>query len=247
MKAKRILFKAYWGNRGWKENEDRGMDRDDFEYAKSKGLMFDHLNITRESLLEKLTTLVQQTEKKKLSDAFLGSLSNRKVHWRSALASYANSVRILAAPELNQAYLGYGINIDLNILNFERLKWGGVRHFIGVYNYLDLLLFKNEQIPEPTENDKGLMKTLLETIDNAEGDCTPARLRAKLKDIIPGSKQELHLLIEIMACAEILKANTPGRPLTGKADWFFAIDWRGEDKYNRAALQNYFGGYGLQF
>ena len=43
-KAKSILFKTYWTSQGWKHEFET--DPTDFDYAKSKGLMFDTISMS---------------------------------------------------------------------------------------------------------------------------------------------------------------------------------------------------------
>lgn len=44
-------------------------------------------------------------------------------------------------------------NEDLNVLNFERIKWGGLRHGDLLYTLFDLEQFTKEEIPEPVTDD----------------------------------------------------------------------------------------------
>ena len=53
---------------------------------------------------------------------------------------------------------------DLNVLNFERLKWGGVRHGDLLYTYFDLREFAKEVVDEPTEADLTLFRCILQAI-----------------------------------------------------------------------------------
>jgi len=44
-KAKKILFSTYWKN-GWLDGDDSYTSPEEFEYAKSRGLMFDSFTIS---------------------------------------------------------------------------------------------------------------------------------------------------------------------------------------------------------
>ncbi|WP_447768911.1 hypothetical protein [Sphingobacterium faecium] len=57
------------------------------------------------------------------------------------------------------------------------------------------------------------------------------------------TKDERKILIEILACIDILKPVSYDRSGRGKHDWTFVEYWRGEDKYNEEALNKYFGKY----
>jgi hypothetical protein len=245
-KAKKILFKTYWTSAGWATDESRKTEAEDFEYAKIKGVMFDPLTITQTDLLVKIRKIVSSTSVKKVTDAFLCSLTNKRLDWRSGLASYTNAQRLLINSDVPDFYLGHGINEDLNILNFERIKWGGVRHNNGLYNWLDLSLLSKEDIPYPTQKDIDILKSILFVIDKSGAGETPSKLRDRLKEVFQWSKEERHMLMEILGCADIIKPLRFDRKEPGKHDWTFVLHWRGEDKYNKQNVKKYFGEYGIQ-
>jgi len=245
-KAKDILFKTYWTSVGWTSDQNRKTDKADFEYAKAKGLMFETLTISKSELVDNLQKILKQVPLKKITDAFLSSLTNKRLDWRSGLASYANAQRLLIDNNAHDFYLGHGDNEDLNVLNFERIKWGGVRHNNGLYNWLDLTLLNKENVSSPTEQDIGTMKLILDVIDKSENGETPSKLRDRLKDVLKGSKEERHVIMEILGCANILKPSRFDRKEPGKHDWTFVLHWRGEDKYDRANVRKYFSQYGIE-
>jgi len=245
-KAKNILFKTYWTSAGWVRDEDHKIDSADFEYAKEKGLMFDPLTISKADLISNLNNIIQNISMKKVSDAFLCSLSNKRLDWRSGLASYVNIKRLLTDNNVLDYYYGHGKNIDLNILNFERIKWGGVRHYCGLYNWLDLSLLERENIPTPSEHDIETLKEILKVIDKSEQGETPSKLRDRLTEVFKASKDERHILMEILSCADILKPLRFDRKEPGKHDWTFVLHWRGEDKYDKQKVNEYFSKYGIE-
>jgi hypothetical protein len=245
-KAKDILFKTYWTSVGWVMDENRKIVAEDFEYAKEKGLMFDPLTISKSELISKLDNTIQNISKKKITDAFLCSLTNKRLDLRSGLGSYENGKRLLTEKNINDYYLGYGENRDLNVLNFERIKWGGVRHHSGLYNYLDLSLLEKENVPLPTKNDIEILKSILKVIDNSEHGEPPSKLRDRIKEVYKASKSELSVLMEILGCADIIKPLRFDRKVPGKHDWTFVLHWRGEDKYDKQKVKEYFGEYGIE-
>jgi hypothetical protein len=245
-KAKDILFKTYWTSAGWIDGENRQTTPEDFDYAREKGVMFDPLTITKSELISRLSKIIQEIPLTKITDAFLCSLTNKRLDWRSALGSYANAKRLLSQPGIPDRDYGYGENEDLNILNFERIKWGGVRQFSGLYNWLDLTLLNKEEIPAPTSQDIETLKAILRTIDHAAAGDTPGHLRDNLKDVFKASKDERHVLMEILSCAGILQPLRDDRKEPGKHDWHFVLHWRGEDKYNKENARSYFGKYGIE-
>lgn len=244
-KAKQILFQTYWSAKGWREKPVTTPD--DFLYAKEKGMMFDPFTISHDDCVSQIVDLADSISKDQAAKAFLSSLSARRLDWRSGIASY--SIAKLMTPhtytpvESGRSYqdgkvtavsytckvcqdLKHGVigrknyaNSDLNVLNFERFKWGGGRHGDLLYTLFDLKQLKKEQIP--------------------------GVLRDKLKNV-PGLKSnqdERLVLIEILACAEVLTPKFYHRPTSGKHDWKFAEYWRGEDGYCTEVIENYFGKY----
>lgn len=270
-KAKQILFKTYWSSQGWIDRKDRFTDPNDFEYAKSKGLMFDSITMSHDECIDNIVTLVKQISKKKVCKAFLSSLSSRRLDWRSSISSYYLGGKMKLhkyTPKVSghsyedgkivhTAYtcgicreVQYGvignknyIDADLNVLNFERIKWGGVRHGDLLYTYLDLRCFSEEDIPEPTTEDKKIFKDILEVISTSQPQDAPGVLEKRLKDVIKGNKAERQILIEILACIGLLEAKSYDRPIRGKNDWVYVTYWRGEDKYNKDVLDEYFSMY----
>jgi hypothetical protein len=242
-KAKKILFQTYWSAQGW--NREYKIEPEDFEYAKSKGLMFDPITISKEEIIARLNTITNEISLKKITDGFLCSLTNNRLDWRSGLASFANAKRLLENIDIDQRLYSDGKDKDLNVLNFERIKWGGVRHAEGLYNLMDLELLHNETIPEPSNNDIEIFKSILAKLENAEPNETPSAFRDKLSDVFNKSKYERAALMEILGCAEIIKSLSFDRKVAHKNDWTFCTYWRGEDKYNKTNLKIYFRNYGF--
>lgn len=256
-KAKKILFDTYWKN-GWVDNPTTPVA--DFEYAKSRGLMFDPFSITHDECIKQINTLVNNISFDLVAKAFLSSLSTRMLSLRSGVASYFIAKQISLhsfKPTKDTKYLCnicrdtmYGVvgykdykNEDLNVLNFERIKWGGVRHGDILYTLFDLQQFIKEDISEPNDEDIRLFRNILYVIENCEPNDYPSSLEKKLKDVIKSSKDERDILIEILACIGILKPKSFDRPVKGKSDWVYVEYWRGEDKYDKDTVNNLFGKY----
>ncbi|HEY9132883.1 MAG TPA: hypothetical protein VIM98_14115 [Dyella sp.] len=266
-RAKQILFDTFWRN-GWIDSDYRNTPPEDFEYAKAQGLMFDPLVITHDALIERIVDLVEGMPPGKPAKAFLCSLSTRRVDWRSGLASWYVAKRVSTHIYQNLRRLGghsfkNGVSIpywryecgvcagqdtywqeDLNVLNFERVRWGGVRHGDLIYTLLDLEQLEKAEIPEPTSEDVEILKGILEVATSLRPNDAPGALRERLKDVVPSSKEERSRLLEIMACAGILEALAPNRPrLGGTPDWKFIANWRGQDGFNAMVVEALFGAW----
>lgn len=149
---------------------------------------------------------------------------------------YITSYTCKICRDLKYGVIGHEdyVNEDLNILNFERIKWGGVRHGDLMYTLFDLEQFSKEQITEPTEIDIEIFKTILCVITSCNTGDYPSVLCDKLKDIpnLKSNKDERAMMIEVLACIGILKPMSTDRATRGKHDWTFAEFWRGEDGYD---------------
>ena len=268
-KAKDILFKTFWKS-GWIDNPKTS--KEDFEYAKSKGMMFDPITISHDDCVREICDLSEKIPMDKVSKAFLCSLSTRRLDWRSGIASYFTAKQIIPH-SFNKAVSGHGydkngninytsytcgvcrdlkygiigdekyIKEDLNVLNFERIKWGGVRHGELLYTLFDLRQFDLEDISEPSEEDIAIFKNMLTLIAASGKDDYPGALEKRFAGAVPSSKNERQVLIEILACIDVLKPGSFDRPIRGKNDWTFAEYWRGEDSYDQEAVNRNFGKY----
>lgn len=271
-KAKNILFQTYWKN-GWIDRKERKIDPVDFSYAKEKGLMFDPFTISHDECVKRIIGIANTMTIEEVAKGFLSSLSTRRLDWRSGVGSYF--IARLFTPHkyrpvvsghsyengkiVHTAYtceickeLKYGVrgdefyeNEDLNVLNFERIKWGGIRHGDLIYTLFDLEQFAKEQITEPTKDDIEIFKGILSVVDSCQPGDYPSVLRDRIKDVpnLKSSKDERSIIIEILACIEVLKPASYNRPTSSKNDWTYAEFWRGEDKYNQDAVDKYFGQY----
>jgi len=270
-KARKILFETYWSNKGWKENPSTSPK--DFLYAKEKGVMFDRITIDHNECIEKIIKTVSSIQIEDIAKAFLSSLSTRRLDWRSGIASYhiakmipkhtytpivAGYHYIDGKPKITSytcevcKNLKYGIKgkekyqeEDLNVLNFERMKWGGVRHGDLLYTLFDLTEFKKVNPPEPTETDIEIFRNILDKINSCHPGDYPSKLRDKLADIpnLKSNKEERSVMIEILACIGILNPKSWNRTEPGKHDWTYAVFWRGADGYDENIVKKYFGKY----
>lgn len=69
---------TFWSSSGWKQ-ERESFSGEEFEYAKSKGLMFDPITITHNEIINRLHELHQQkATKERVAAAFLHSLSTKR-------------------------------------------------------------------------------------------------------------------------------------------------------------------------
>lgn len=262
--AQKILFDTYWSANGWKDR--RSITEEDFQYAKSKGLMFDDILISHDQTVDWLLEVLAKTDKKKVTDAFLASLSTRQLALRSALGSYA-----LARTFPNHTLLPFGNThvphcricgetdnsqtlTDLNVLNFIRINWGGsVHHTDSLYAAFDLSQLNSAEVPQPTEVDFALFNQILAVIASCGPNDKPNQLEKKLSGVFKSNQNERRTIIELLGISGILHPKgrssyfyqfVPKQERVNRTDWVYPVEWwRGADGVNEDALHFYFAAY----
>lgn len=260
-KAKKILMQTFWTSQGWRSSH-APFSGDDFEYAKSHGLMFDPLTIRHDELISRLKELHAIIPKERVAAAFLHSLSTRKVYLRSALSSWALTAELPLHTYGEQhvvhpSYSSCGhcnskkllsdadyTNADLNVLNFERVKWGGIRLNHLLYCWLDLELLSREEEAAVQEEDVSILKNLLQAAESCSEHEGPRKLEKRWKDSLASSKNERDVLMEVLGFAGVLAAKDTPRTRKGwDSDFVSMAVWQGSDEYSRERANHFFGGF----
>ncbi|MBH5398741.1 hypothetical protein HZZ13_13195 [Bradyrhizobium sp. CNPSo 4010] len=268
-KALQILLDAYWSPRGWKRDEP--VDRADFEYARQAGYMFDSVTVTHDDMVARLVSVRTRMNLERVADAFLASLSTRRLELRSALGSFSCAAQFPLHGLLEQAtrrapsgrlYCGicgrYGDSgpeqQDLNILNFERWKWGGVRHLDPLYCWFDLAQFEKIAQVAPTQTDHSILARIIDIASNLAPAARPGELESRISRVVKSNSAERRTLIQILGYCGVLKpAGRNGflqaftadelrdRPPDRANDWAYpVIWWRGADGVDMDALSRVF-------
>jgi hypothetical protein len=259
--AKKILLDTFWTSAGWKSSP-AAFTGENFDYAKSKGVMFDPLTITHDEIVLRLHELHQRITKERVAAAFLHSLSTKKVYLRSALSSWAltSGLPVHTYEQRRSVRPNYSscgdcnfhklmsdrehINNDLNVLNFERVKWGGIRLNVLLYCWLDLELFSKEESFESTAEDVTILSRMLEAIQACADHESARMLEKRWKEVIPSSKNERDVMMEIWGYAGLLvPRETPRKRRGGSHDYNSVAEWQGDDGYSQEALEFYFGAF----
>lgn len=263
-KAVNILLKTYWSSAGWKT--EKNVSTPDFEYAKNKGVMFDPILINHAETIQWLLHSFNNTSKDHIVRCFLRSLSTRRLDLRSGLSSFAFS-RNFPLHDLRSENYGFckicGLynhhqqEQDLNILNFERIKWGGVRLTDPIYAAWNLDILNRESPQEPTSHDIDIFNQIISVINECESSDLPTHLDKKLAPVIKSSSAERRVIIDIFGICGILETQDHkgffdnyipitkriNRPVN-KTDWEYPVDWwTGKDGVNKKALNFYFKDY----
>jgi hypothetical protein len=211
-RALKILFDTYWTSVGWRDEKARSTPPADFEYAKRAGVMFDEARLSHDDLVKRALASVHATDRQSVANAFVVSLASRRLDLRSALGSFA----VLQHFPRHKATAGQGACAvcgeydctsapeDLNVLNFERFKWGGVRHDQPLYAALDLELFERVVALPPGADDVQLLKALFDAIEKAPPRTSSASLQKHLSKVLQSNKPERDAVVAILGLCDIL-------------------------------------------
>ena len=225
--------------------------------------MFEPVRISHGEITDRLLAAICNTGQRRVANAFLASLSTRRLEWRSALGSYAVFRHLQdhePAVEEGRRYVccgGHAISDaqDVNVLNFERFKWGGVRHMQPLYAMLDLELLAESEAPQPEAVDIQIFRALISLLRQLPPGITAAALQKKFTGAFKSNKSERDIIVAILGYCGVL--STPGHP--GFTDAFVPVTqralphhhyldmpypacwWRSEDGLDMVRLHEYFG------
>ena len=260
-RAKKALFDTYWSSTGWRA--DPSTPPDELEHAIKVGVMFSNADIDHADSLTTISTLRKKLDPKEVGRAFLASLSTKDVHRRSALGSLSVALNLPSHDFIEWSIQSCGVcgdsiserNVDINVLSFERFKWGGVRHTSPTYIAFDLARFAAEEFHEPSKQDHLIFSQILDSIEATSSGHKLADLVSALATILPGNKDQRRTAISILGFSGVLKI--PGRPgffreftsLSNreetpwfKDDWSYPTCWwRGGCGLDQDALSFWFG------
>lgn len=275
--GKSILMDAYWaGKSGWKQGE---VSPEDFLAARDAGFMFDYPPYqTHEESLKRIKTVVDSVDPADAANAFLFSLSTRKLEYRSALGSfyYAKAIpdhELLKSHNEKLAAIGNHCYFcdwqawdqtpsdrerrnGLNVLNFERYKWGGVRHTKFNYALFDLEQFLLLPSVTPTEEDIDIFCKILDCVKTLSARDKVGTLRDRIskEKIFRTNKDEISILLDELGICGILASKQypcfeerfvdvyARDPVEYKNDFSYPVNrWRAEDGINEERLRTVFG------
>jgi hypothetical protein len=198
--------------------------------------------------------------RQEVAAAFLASLSTRRLEWRSALGSYTVARLFPDHPHGGPASAGHCTTCgsssgthDLSVLNFERFKWGGVRHLDPVYAAFDLELFARAAKPVPQAEDFAILSRIVASARGMPPEARLDDLERGLGKHLVSSKQERRVLMEILGhCGILPNPDHPGflneftpfaarETASSHGDWAYPVEhWRGRHGVNEAAVDFWF-------
>lgn len=219
--ALRVLMDTYWTSAGWRSS--RAWPTPELlRVAVDAGVMSDSPRTEdHDSWVKAARAAVAPLSAIEVGEAFLASLTSRRLDLRSALGSFAVA-RFL--PEHTFEAAGHGDRCricglseaaetfaqGMNELNFERFKWGGVCRDNVEYVAFDLEQFALAPRLRPTQADVELGRRMIDQLRQLPAETTAARAVTHLK-MIKGNKDERDVLIGILGVCGILgTAEHPG-------------------------------------
>ena len=268
-RALKILFDTYWSSSGWKGAGSLGWKPqtppEDFEIALSAGTMFRPRQLTHAGAIKRAIELRDRIKPRDVGAAFAFGLEGGAVGLRSALGSYAVSLNMprhkfkTSRGEAHCIICGdypdaYGDG-DVNVLNFERHKWGGVRHTKPSYIAFDLERFEAEYCPVNAETGMAMLRSLLSAIQQIPPGGRRSDLVRATKSIIPGNDAARLTILTILGYAGVFHVpnrrgffdtftNACDREYTSYSedDWEYPIRWwSAGNGINNKAVQFWFG------
>ena len=148
------------------------------------------------------------------------------------------------------------VNQDVSVLNFERHKWGGVRHGTPMYAAFDLDLFARSERAVETDEDVAILNAILDSARESAADDHARDLERRIVPLLPSNKAEREILLGILALCDVFATpEHPGLlarwvpidqreppPKPAKNDWLYPMFWwRGSTGVNEYAARAVFG------
>lgn len=245
-RAKQILFAKVDAAMRWQPLPSTA----DLAYAKSKRMLFAPLTATHGQIVERIVVARESLTLATVSGAFLASLSSGRLDLRSGLASYACSettarhefVKWCEADACEICHLPAKVQKrDRDFHSFQRHGAAGFGlHFDALYQMLDLEELAREAPLAPTKEDLVRMRVTLHAAATTPAADGAAKLNARLKPTLGGSKHERTMVIDGLAACGVLGGET-----VGSESAEFSGSWRGKDGVNAKRVREVFGMHGV--
>jgi len=203
-KSIKIIKAKYWKS-GWIESNKRVLSSSDTEHLEREGWKLGAVKMSHDNLVKEVIDMSRIVKVEDSASLFSQSLPTRILQDRSFLSTAVQAVKI---PEHSHNSAGAcpvcglykDVNIDQDVMLFEKIMWGGVRLTNIEYVWLDLKLMKcNREY-------KGGCEALLEFIsdlDKTNEKLSASKFAASLKGV-KGNKAEREVICGILGICDIL-------------------------------------------
>ena len=229
----KLLLSGYWDKNGWKKPS---FNQEETLVLNEAGLIRPATTLGHDAAIDWALEVRAGVSVKRVADAFLYSLASRDLRYRSALGSFAHLQHMPKHSHMTAegfhtdicSVCGFddnqGKNINFGVLNFERHKWGGVRHNQLIYMAFDLQQFLAlPKFPAPTDEDNKILGRILDAAGSAKN---YTALKKAIGPIIPSNNSERDQLCQILSYAGILQPDDCPSFTDAYIDW----DKRGDGK-----------------
>lgn len=207
-----ILLKAYWSSAGWRPKPE--FTPADKRYATAAGYLFPKRKLKHDTIVAEVIAARDAVTKRAVVDAFVASLGTRALEYRSALGSYAHVLHLREHPFERTPGLGTahcatcgfqpkGPPDDPNCLNFERHKFGGVRHDDVAYEALDLQQFAQLRPLTPGEADRAMLRSIVDLA--RRGKTRYGDFKKALGSVVPSNDAERDGICHVLSYAGVLQ------------------------------------------
>jgi hypothetical protein len=215
-RAVEVLLDAYWSSEGWRPGPE--LSPADLEHAVQAGVMVgEATSAGHDEVISGVLDSREDVSIEDATDCFLASLTSRRLDLRSALSSYVLARRLephafVKGPgHISGACAVCGLDereveIDWDVMNFERFKWGGVRRDDLTYVWLDLRQFAAADRPLPTSADRAAFGQLLDGLEGASPTTTAAKAAGQRWSAVPSNKAEREVLLDVLGICSVLES-----------------------------------------
>jgi hypothetical protein len=211
--------------------------------------MFEPAYISHGQAVEWAIRSRNAVSKEQVVSSFLASLTTRRLDLRSALGSFAvarnlpphtwdKSGSSRSCCPVCGMYETRDKPQDISVLNFERFKWGGVRHSNPIYIGFDLEQAAKQPFLEHTTADIQTLKAVLQAVRGVPKETRLSDLVKRLAPVLNSNVSERRALIGILGYCGILV--DPSKPSFldsfpdyydrkdtrwAKDDWPYPVRW----------------------
>lgn len=253
----RPLLEAFWSPRGWRRPAALPEGAELAQAVEAGVLFADPRALDHDGWVAAARAAAAAVTPGEVEEAFIASLPSRRLDLRSALGSFAvvrdlpvhkftpggsRSCDVCGLPEYAEQ--------DLNVLNFERFKWGGVRRDKVEYAAFDLEQFQRAPRLAASPEALRLGRELLATLRSAGASETATTLADDLR-MVKGNKAEREVLLDILGVCGVLETREHTGYLTAFVPWnsrelpsqrfiertYPVCWWRGADGVNEDAVR----------
>ncbi len=220
-RALSTLINMHWRNGRWRRRGAEPFDASpvDIAHATAAGYLFPSRQVTHDNLVEETTLLASVLSLEDASQSFVASLSQRRLFLRPFLPSLVVARKLPAHEFVPGKYSGVfcstcGLRehtvIERDVLNFERHKWGGVRHLDLAFVWFSLDRFAAEGGAEPAAADHELLDATLRALRGLAPGTSATKAEPALR-MLKSNKPERFIIIESLSIASVLEHEThPG-------------------------------------